>query len=104
MKVALLGCPDYRFAAATNLALDTGMRRGELCALRWRDVNFDEGIIRVRRALAEARTTDTYCGDTLEGEAAQEQSLELGTSPFPKGRSNSCAITSRSSIVLCTTT
>ena len=66
MKVALLGCPDYRFAAATNLALDTGMRRGELCALRWRDVGLDEGVIRVRRALAEARATDTYCGETLE--------------------------------------
>lgn len=66
MKIALLGCPDYRFAAATNLALDTGMRRGELCALRWRDVDLDGGVIRVRRALAEARATDTYCGETLE--------------------------------------
>lgn len=66
MKVALLGCPDYRFAAAANLALDTGMRRGELCALRWRDIDLDEGVIRVRRALAEARATDTYCGETLE--------------------------------------
>lgn len=66
MKIALLGCPDYRFAAATNLALDTGMRRGELCALRWRDVDLDGGVIRVRRALAEARATDAYCGETLE--------------------------------------
>lgn len=53
-------------ACATNLALDTGMRRGELCALRWRDVSLDEGVIRVRRTLAEARATDTYCGETLE--------------------------------------
>ena len=53
-------------ACATNLALDTGMRRGELCALRWRDVSLDEGVIRVRRTLAEARATDTYCGETLK--------------------------------------
>ena len=53
-------------ACTTNLALDTGMRRGELCALRWRDVSLDEGVIRVRRALAEGRATDTYCGETLE--------------------------------------
>ncbi len=55
-------------ACATNLALDTGMRCGELCALRWRDVSLDEGVIRVRRTLAEARATDTYCGETLEEE------------------------------------
>lgn len=53
-------------ACTTNLALDTGMRRGELCALRWRDVDLDEGVVRVRRALAEAHATDTYCGETLE--------------------------------------
>lgn len=66
MKVALLGHPDCRFAAAANLALDTGMRRGEPCALRWCDVNLDERTIRVRRALAEAKTTGTYRGETLE--------------------------------------
>lgn len=37
-----------------------------MCALRWRDVSLDEGVIRIRRALAEARATDTYCGETLE--------------------------------------
>lgn len=29
------------------LALDTGMRRGELFKLRWQDVDFDNGIIRI---------------------------------------------------------
>lgn len=73
MKIALLGCPDYRFAAATNLALDTGMRRGELCALRWRDVDLDGGVIRVRRA----RDGHLLRRDP-GGEAAQEQPLEQG--------------------------
>ncbi|MRX81736.1 tyrosine-type recombinase/integrase [Eggerthella guodeyinii] len=35
---------------AIELALATGMRRGELCALRWSDLN-ESGVIHVRRAL-----------------------------------------------------
>lgn len=66
MKVALIGHPDHRFAAATMLALDTGMRRGELCALRWKDVDLSENVVHIRRALAEARTSDTYNGETVE--------------------------------------
>lgn len=34
MKELVKGHPDYRFAMAVNLSLDTGMRRGEACALR----------------------------------------------------------------------
>jgi integrase len=38
-------------SAAVMLALYTGMRLGELCALRWRDVDLDEGIIHVRQTV-----------------------------------------------------
>lgn len=34
-----------------SLALATGMRRGELLALRWRDVDFDRSLLRVEQAL-----------------------------------------------------
>ncbi|MGP4024388.1 tyrosine-type recombinase/integrase [Actinomadura sp. 3N407] len=34
----------------------TGMRRGELLALRWRDIDFDAGTIRVRRSVGLIRT------------------------------------------------
>lgn len=40
---------DDRLGACWALALDSGMRRGELLGLRWRDVNFETGVISVRR-------------------------------------------------------
>jgi integrase len=36
-------------------ALGTGMRRGELCALRWQDVDLDGGGLRVERSLEQTR-------------------------------------------------
>ncbi len=35
------------FSTAVYIALATGMRRGEICALRWTDVNFDHNTISV---------------------------------------------------------
>ena len=37
------------------VALGTGMRRGELCALRWQDVDLDAGGLRVERSLEQTR-------------------------------------------------
>jgi integrase len=37
------------------VALGTGMRRGELCALRWQDVDLDGARIEVRRSLEETK-------------------------------------------------
>ncbi|MGC8513797.1 MAG: tyrosine-type recombinase/integrase, partial [Acidimicrobiales bacterium] len=37
-----------------RLALATGARRGELCALRWRDVDLSRGEVRIGRAIVEA--------------------------------------------------
>jgi integrase len=37
------------------VALGTGMRRGELCALRWQDVDLDGAALRVERSLEQTR-------------------------------------------------
>jgi integrase len=32
------------------LAVQTGMRQGELLGLKWDDVNFEHGVLRLRRS------------------------------------------------------
>ncbi|MGE5571668.1 MAG: tyrosine-type recombinase/integrase [Bacteroidota bacterium] len=43
-----------QWAAFFTLALDSGMRRGELCALQWRDIDWEAGTIRIERSLVRA--------------------------------------------------
>ncbi|HLZ56781.1 MAG TPA: tyrosine-type recombinase/integrase [Ktedonosporobacter sp.] len=50
----------HRLEALFLLALITGMRRGELVGLRWKDINLDEGSIQVRR------TVDRVPGEGLK--------------------------------------
>ena len=38
-----------------SLAIDTGMRRGELCGLQWGDVDLDGAALQVERAVEEIR-------------------------------------------------
>jgi integrase len=38
-----------------SLAIDTGMRRGELCGLQWGDVDLDGATLQVKRAVEETR-------------------------------------------------
>ena len=51
-----LSCVEgHPLEALFVLALVTGMRRGELLALKWKDVNFAESILQVQRSLIEVR-------------------------------------------------
>lgn len=47
----LAHCREHPFGPAIQIMLLTGMRRGELCALRWFDVNQADRVITVRHAL-----------------------------------------------------
>lgn len=46
--------PLYALAAAT------GMRRGEICALRWEDLDLDTGLVRVERSVTQVGQARTY--------------------------------------------
>lgn len=52
---AVIACPMMpKQRAFITLAIFTGLRAGELCGLRWEDVDFDRGIVHVRFSRAEA--------------------------------------------------
>src|SRR5262249_35258528 len=42
---------DPTFAVLLRVAAATGARRGELCALRWSDLDFDKGTVTIERGL-----------------------------------------------------
>jgi integrase len=46
---------DERFGAFVHLAAATGMRRGEACAVRWSNINWEESTIRVDKSIVAAK-------------------------------------------------
>lgn len=52
-----------RLEALLLVALTTGMRRGELLALRWSDIDFEKGIVHVRRTMNHITGLGYYEGE-----------------------------------------
>lgn len=50
-RAFLAAAKSGRLYALLVLAITTGLRRAELLALRWQDVGFDAGVVRVERSL-----------------------------------------------------
>ena len=50
---ALDSMVDTEITIGVRLALSAGLRREEICGLRWRDVDFEADVIRVRSAITE---------------------------------------------------
>jgi integrase len=56
-RVLLQKLEGHSIYPLSVLALATGMRRGELLALRWRDVDLDGAVLRVEQSLEETTKT-----------------------------------------------
>jgi len=58
LKTAKGNCDPYY--AIYYLAIVTGMRQGELLGLKWQDIDFDHGVLNVRRSLKRRPKGDLY--------------------------------------------
>lgn len=61
---------DHRTYWPVMIALSTGMRRGEILALRWKNVDLDRGTIRVVQSLEQTQA------DTIQRHQEQPQPLD----------------------------
>ncbi len=64
----------HRLEALFVLALATGMRRGEIMALKWQDVNLSTGMLQVRRILTHMPAKLNGKGGYVEAEPKTERS------------------------------
>ncbi|MCR9202436.1 MAG: site-specific integrase [Planctomycetaceae bacterium] len=54
-RILFSRCSSHRIGDVIPLAAMTGLRKGELFGLEWGDIDFDNGMIHVRRALQEIK-------------------------------------------------
>lgn len=76
--------PDSTFRRAVVLALHTGMRIGEVCGLRWCDVDFETGLISIRHSVAYAKGMGSFIKDTKTHDARGIPIDPVGLPPFLK--------------------
>lgn len=58
------------------LAIDTGMRRGAMMGLKWRDVNFREGIITARRSYIRDKDNNRKFIDSLKRQRSRRITID----------------------------
>ncbi len=60
VKKFLAVCNELRWKVAFSLAIHTGMRRGEILGLKWNNVNFETGTVKVEESLAYTKEQGLY--------------------------------------------
>lgn len=66
----LAACRAHRHGLALSLGLLLGLRRGEICGLRWGDVDFDAGMIYIRNQRIRLST-----GEIIDAPPKSETSI-----------------------------
>ncbi len=70
----LKAASGHRLEALFVLSLASGMRKGELMALKWQDINFSAGTLQVRRVLTHMPAKLNGKGGYVEAEPKTEKS------------------------------
>lgn len=86
VETAMAADPD--FGTWLHVAAATGARRGEVCALRWRDIDLDAGTVRIARSISLGDTVvekDTKTGNR------RRITLDAGTVDIIRAHRRRCA-------------
>jgi integrase len=79
VKAFLAHTRDSREHPLWQLAIVTGMRRGELCGLMWTDVDFERGRLSVVRTLADVRGEGLVVSSPKTTRGSRNLSLDAGS-------------------------
>ena len=60
---------SLKWRAYVSLMADTGARKGEVCGLYWKDIDFDAGTVTIRRNLQYTKAAGVYETTTKTGKA-----------------------------------
>jgi integrase len=70
---------DHELGELFLIDLATGLRLGEALGLRWTDIDFDEGVVRVRRSLERIKTKNGY----IDRESVTKTPSSIRDVPIP---------------------
>jgi integrase len=79
LRQFLLATATDRDYPAYHLAAFTGLRRGELLALRWGDVDLESAVLRVVQSVVILRNRDLYVGPTKTDRSRRVIALDRQT-------------------------
>ena len=74
--IAMADSEEPDFGVFLRLAATTGARRGELCALKWRDIDLGEATMTIRRSLIDGEKG--YMEKDTKTHAARRLALDAG--------------------------
>jgi integrase len=81
---AAISVNNPHLKAMIILALDSGMRRGEIFKMRWQDIDFDNGIIRVLGTHTKTeRERLAPLSERARLELEKLKEISIGENPFP---------------------
>ena len=65
--LAAAAATDPALACWLQIAVATGARRGEVCALRWADIDLDAATMRIHRSVSATKTAGVFIKTTKTG-------------------------------------
>ena len=71
-----------RDRALFTLAVTTGLRRGEMLALRWEDVDLEAQVLRIKRSLSETRAGTSERGLSFESPKTNKGKRSVALTPY----------------------